>query len=68
MYTDHVIYSPKVPWFRTQSRNLLEDVFFASVITAPAPNAGQILRRDLQGGARDRNSPETKSRYCAGHC
>lgn len=46
LYTDHIIYSPNVPWFRTQSHNLLEDVFLASVITAPAPNAGQVVRRE----------------------
>ncbi len=49
LYTDHVIYSPAVPWFRTRSTNLLDHVFLASVITAPAPNAGEVLRRD--GGA-----------------
>jgi uncharacterized protein (TIGR02452 family) len=46
LYTDHVIYSPKVPWFRIRNRELLDDYFLASVITAPAPNAGQVLRRD----------------------
>lgn len=46
LYTDHVIYSPAVPFFRTRSRNLIERPFRASVITAPAPNAGQVLRRD----------------------
>ncbi|MEM7034097.1 MAG: TIGR02452 family protein, partial [Chloroflexota bacterium] len=46
LYTDHIIYSPNVPWFRTKSRNLLDEVFLASVITAPAPNAGQHLRRN----------------------
>lgn len=46
LYTDHLIYSPKVPWFRTHSRELLDDYFLASVITAEAPNAGQVLRRD----------------------
>lgn len=45
-YTDHVIYSPAVPWFRTRRRELLEDIFLASVITVPAPNVGQILRHD----------------------
>lgn len=48
LYTDHIIYAPKVPWFRTSSRGLLDDVFLASVITAPAPNAGQVLRRNPQ--------------------
>jgi uncharacterized protein (TIGR02452 family) len=44
LYTDHIIYSPKVPWFRTHSQNLLDDIFLASVITAPAPNAGSVYR------------------------
>jgi uncharacterized protein (TIGR02452 family) len=46
LYTDHIIYSPMVPWFRQRSRELLDEYFLASVITAPAPNAGQALRRD----------------------
>ncbi|MEM7553427.1 MAG: TIGR02452 family protein [Cyanobacteria bacterium P01_A01_bin.84] len=50
LYTDHLIYSPAIPWFRTQNRELLEDIFLASVITAPAPNAGQVLRRDENAG------------------
>ena len=43
LYTDHLIYSPRVPWFRTRSRDEPDDVFYASVITMPAPNAGQAL-------------------------
>ena len=39
LYTDHMIYSPNVPWFRTRSRDKPEELFLASVITAPAPNA-----------------------------
>ncbi|MEM8640444.1 MAG: TIGR02452 family protein [Cyanobacteria bacterium P01_G01_bin.54] len=50
LYTDHLIYSPQVPWFRTQSRELLDHYFLASVITAPAPNAGQLLRRNPEAG------------------
>lgn len=45
LYTDHLIYSPKVPWFRTHNREVLEQFFLASVITSPAPNAGQLLTR-----------------------
>jgi uncharacterized protein (TIGR02452 family) len=51
LYSDHIIYSPHVPWFRVRNRELLDDVFLASVITAPAPNAGQALRRDPDCGA-----------------
>lgn len=45
LYTDHIIYSPGVPFFRERSRSLLEEPYDAAVITAPAPNAGQYLRR-----------------------
>lgn len=51
LYTDHIIYSPKVPWFRTRHDDLLERPFLASVITAPAPNAGEALARDAAAGA-----------------
>lgn len=46
VYTDHLIYSPNVPWFRTRSRDQPDTVFLASVITAPAPNAGVVLTRE----------------------
>jgi len=45
LYTDYAIYSPKVPWFRTSSCDAPSEPFLASVITAPAPNARQALRR-----------------------
>ena len=50
IYSDHLIYSPRVPWFRTRSRNAPDRVTLASVITAPAPNAGEVLRRDPSAG------------------
>lgn len=46
LYTDHIIYSPGVPFFRERSRELLEQPYDVAVITAPAPNAGQHLRRN----------------------
>ncbi|HEY4027300.1 MAG TPA: TIGR02452 family protein [Candidatus Dormibacteraeota bacterium] len=46
LYTDHVIYSPSVPFFRDERMALLDEPFAVSVITAPAPNAGEALRRD----------------------
>lgn len=45
LYTDHIIYSPNVPFFRVGNETLLNNVFLASVITAPAPNAGMHLQR-----------------------
>lgn len=46
LYTDHIIHSPRVPFFRRKNRDLLPAPYLASVITAPAPNATQALRRD----------------------
>ncbi|RKI01280.1 TIGR02452 family protein [Corallococcus sp. AB038B] len=44
LYTDHVIYSPQVPFFRDEGLTLLERPFSVSLITAPAPNAGSAER------------------------
>ncbi|MDX1933888.1 MAG: TIGR02452 family protein [Capsulimonadales bacterium] len=48
LYTDHVIYSPEVPFLRDEQRRLLEVPFNASFITAPAPNAGAVLKNSPQ--------------------
>jgi uncharacterized protein (TIGR02452 family) len=50
IYTDHIIYSPDVPFFRDERLTLLEAPFLLSIITAPAPNAGEELRRDKDAG------------------
>ena len=46
LYTDHMIYSPDVPFFRDDKLRFLEEPFLLSMITAPAPNAGEVLSRD----------------------
>lgn len=50
LYTDHLIYSPSVPWFRARSRDQPDTTFLASVISAPAPNAGIVLSREPSAG------------------
>lgn len=42
IYLDLVIFSPLVPFFRDDSGALLETPILASVISAPAPNAGAL--------------------------
>ncbi len=42
LYTDHMIYSPQVPVFRDDEDRLLETPWLASMLTAPAVNAGSI--------------------------
>ncbi|MFP2925321.1 TIGR02452 family protein [Pyxidicoccus sp. 3LG] len=44
LYTDHIIYSPDVPFFRDEGFSLLERPFCVSLITAPAPNAGAAAK------------------------
>jgi uncharacterized protein (TIGR02452 family) len=44
LYTDHIVYSPGVPWFRGSKGQLLEEAYLASIITAPAPNAREYAR------------------------
>ena len=58
LYTDHMIWSPQVPFFRVEGETLLERPFRASVITAPAPNAGPYLGR----GGRRRKLEQTLRR------
>jgi uncharacterized protein (TIGR02452 family) len=50
IYTDHLIYSPAVPFFRNERLALLDAPFTASIITSPAPNAGAVLRNDPGAG------------------
>jgi uncharacterized protein (TIGR02452 family) len=50
LYTDHLIYSPAVPFFRDDDGALLPTAFRADVITSPAPNAGEALRREPGAG------------------
>ncbi len=46
LYLDLAIFSPLVPFFRDDAANLLDQPLLVSVITAPAPNAGAVLRNE----------------------
>lgn len=48
LYTDHIIYSPKVPIIKDEQGNLLDALVFSSIITAPAVNAGAVQRNEPQ--------------------
>jgi uncharacterized protein (TIGR02452 family) len=52
LYTDHLIYSPDVPFFRDERLALLEAPFLVSILTAPAPNAGEAAHRGEGGRVR----------------
>lgn len=46
LYSDYMIYSPKVPAFRDDNNKLLNEAFLVSFITAPAVNAGVVQERE----------------------
>lgn len=46
LYTDHMIYSPRVPVIRDDESQLLEQPYLLSFITAPAVNAGAVKRKE----------------------
>ena len=52
LYTDHMIYSPRVPVFRDDGDHLIDEPWCVSMITAPAVNAGAVRS----------NEPENRSR------
>lgn len=49
LYTDHMIYAPRVPYFRDDRLDLIDRPFVVSMLTAPAPNAGEHLQRHPRG-------------------
>jgi len=48
LYLDLAIWSPAVPFFRDDAGDLLAQPFTASVITAPAPNAGAVANNESE--------------------
>jgi uncharacterized protein (TIGR02452 family) len=62
LYTDHMIYSPGVPFFRDDRLALLPQPFELSVLTAPAPNAGEHLQRHGGDQATIRRVLESRAR------
>ena len=62
LYTDHIIYAPDVPFFRDERLRYLEEPFCLSMITAPAPNAGEVLSRDPSAGAQIRSVLDLRAR------
>lgn len=63
LYTDYLIYSRDVPFFRTSAKSpWLEQPFLASVITAPAPNAGAIKQNEPKAKSKIRETFERRWR------
>jgi uncharacterized protein (TIGR02452 family) len=63
LYTHHLIYSPNVPFFRDERLALIESPYEISIITSPAPNAGEALRRDSTCGAAIEQTLRERARH-----
>ncbi|WP_127589220.1 TIGR02452 family protein [Paenibacillus koleovorans] len=48
LYSDYMVYSPRVPVFRNDDCALLENPYLVSILTAPAVNAGVVREREPQ--------------------
>lgn len=59
MYTNHAIYSPEVVFFRDGQFHLLEHPVYASVLTLPAVNMGQVV---LKGEDQEQAKAAMKER------
>ena len=46
LYTDHMIYSPAVPFFKNDDGELLNTPYYCSILTAPAVNAGAVQQNE----------------------
>lgn len=72
-YTDNVIYSPKVPFFRDSYYNFIETPIELSIISAPAPNVSSLtgrtegLQNKIKGILRERAIRVLNIAACHGH-
>lgn len=48
LYSDWMIYSPKVPVFRNDDGSLLQKLYLVSFITSPAVNAGVVKQKEAK--------------------
>lgn len=61
LYSHRVIWSPDVPVHRGDDGRLLASPCPVSFLTSPAPNAGEILRRDPDAGERIRTALQERA-------
>jgi uncharacterized protein (TIGR02452 family) len=63
LYTDHLIYSPDVPFFHDDELALLDEPFALSILTSPAPNAGEFFAHRQGTRADVRSTLERRTRH-----
>jgi uncharacterized protein (TIGR02452 family) len=70
LYSDYMVYSPRVPVFRDDEGILLEKPYFTSIITAAAVNAGALHRDEeplIEATMRQRTAKVMRLAHLHGH-
>ena len=62
LYTNHIIYSPRVPVFRSDEDALIAEPYLVSVVTSPAVNAGAVRKNEPSNVQAIRSTMETRIR------
>ncbi len=62
LYTNHIIYSPGVPVFRSDDDALLKQPYAVSIVTSPAVNAGAVRKNERSNVPSIRPAMETRIR------
>jgi uncharacterized protein (TIGR02452 family) len=62
LYTNHIIYSPCVPVFRSDDDTLIAEPYFLSVVTSPAVNAGAVRKNEPSNVQAIQSTMETRIR------
>lgn len=62
LYTNHIIYSPRVPVFRSDEDALIASPYLVSVVTSPAVNAGAVRKNEPSNMQSIRSTMETRIR------
>jgi uncharacterized protein (TIGR02452 family) len=60
LYSDYMVYSPRVPVFRADDGTLLETPYTASMISAPAVNAGAVRQNEPEQASQIRPTLERR--------
>ncbi|MEO1052400.1 MAG: TIGR02452 family protein [Bacteroidota bacterium] len=60
LYLDYMIYSPRVSFFRKDNNSLTDDFYVASVLTAPAVNAGVVKSKEQRNVPKIRPTMERR--------
>jgi uncharacterized protein (TIGR02452 family) len=70
-YTDGIIYSPNVPFFRDENNIFIDFPFFTSIITCPAPNLREVNKGanidKIKATIEQRTIKILKAAYLNGH-